>query len=95
MTHRGFSATANRGNLRHTDAGYHTGGANGPRPDTDLDHADAGPDRRRRALAGSDIAVAVLAIKIGARILTPLIADTLGVTMLRVYGDQVYSGAYQ
>src|SRR5262245_1569536 len=92
---RGFSTTANRRNLRHADAGYDTGSANGTRPDTDLDHIDAGLDQRRCSLVSSDIATSDVEIKIATPDLTHRIEDILGVTMRRVYGDQVYSGSYQ
>src|SRR5262245_10364862 len=92
---RGFSATANRRNLRHANAGYDTGRANGTRPDTDLDYVDACVYQGRRSLVGGDVAAGDIKINVAPPNLTHRIEDILRVTMRRVYREQVYSGSYQ
>ena len=51
-----LSALQNRGELRTPDAGLHTGGAHGARPNTDLDDVRPGLQQVQGAAPGDDVA---------------------------------------
>jgi len=88
-------ALGDRRDLRHPDPRHHAGGADGTRPDADLDGVDAGLDERLRGVRGGDVAGHQLEPGKGRLDARDRLQHPLGVAVRRVDDDHVHARLHE